>query len=68
MTAGQNKEINSGKLNNIRPTESDIKGLNISDNIEDRYKVNGKCFRALDPLKTQKGWPLNKMCIRDSQI
>lgn len=34
----QNKEINGGKLNNIRPTESDIKSLNINDNIEDRYK------------------------------
>lgn len=35
MTGSQNKEINDGKLNNIRPTESDIKGLNINANMED---------------------------------
>lgn len=68
MIASQNKDINRGNQNNIRPTESDIKGLNISDNAEDRYKVNGKGFRASDPLKMQKGWPLNKTCICDSQL
>lgn len=55
MTGTQNKEINAGELNNIRPTESDIKSLNLSDNIEDRYKSNCEGFKAAVPLKMQKG-------------
>lgn len=66
MTGSQNKEINGGKLNNTRPTESDNKGLNINANMED--EVNGKGFRASDPLKIQNGWLLNKMCVCDSQL
>lgn len=59
MTGTQNKEINGEELNNIRPTESDIKSLNLNDNIEDRYKSNCKGFRAAVPLKMQKRWPLS---------
>lgn len=55
MIGTQNKEINAGELNNIRPTESDIKSLNLSDNIEDRYKSNCEGFKAAVPLKMQKG-------------
>lgn len=31
-----NYERKGGELNNIRPTESDIKSLNLNDNIEER--------------------------------
>lgn len=68
MTGTQNKDLNGRELNNVRATESDIKSLNINDNTEDRYKGNGKCFRASVPLKIQKGWPLNKTLICDSQL
>lgn len=51
MTCTQNKEINGGELNNRRPTESDIRSLNLNDNTEDSYKSNCKGFRAAVPLK-----------------
>lgn len=58
MTETQNKDINGGELNNIRPTESDIKSLNLN-NIGGRYKSNCKGYSIVVPLKTQKGWPLS---------
>lgn len=34
MTGTQSKEIDVGELHNVRPTESDIKILNLNDSID----------------------------------
>lgn len=40
MTGTQNKDLNGRELNNIRATESDIKNLNINDNIDIKVMAN----------------------------
>lgn len=40
MTGTQNKDLNGRELNNIRATESDIKSLNINDNIDIKVMAN----------------------------